>query len=371
MSRLNIRLLGSPEISYAEQPLSFRTRKVFALLVYLVVEKGMHSRELLMDLLWPETKAHNAAVTLRGTLSRLRQALQPAGDLLITEAGKVGFNFYRDVDIDLDWLETAVLPETPSDDLTAILDLDRGEFLTGFSLPDAPDFDTWAAIERQKCQMHVETIYERITRHQLATGNGAAAVETAVRWLARDPLNELAYRSLMSAQALNGNRAAALSTYAQCQKKLETELHIEPAKETVDLAERIRLEGISAPPLHTFVPRPFLMPFVGRSDEHSQLATAFHQTILEGARVGVVIGAGGVGKTRLVQAFLEWVVLDTPNVDIWQGRAFEMGGSLPYEPVIEALRLRLEQENAPEDLLEDVWLAELSRVNPRTARPIS
>ena len=41
-----------------------------------------------------------------------------------------------------------------------------------------------------------------------------------------------------------------------------------------------------------------------------------------------------------------------------------MGGRLPYEPVIEALRLRLEQENAPEDLLEDVWLAELSQLIP-------
>ena len=29
-----------------------------------------------------------------------------------------------------------------------------------------------------------------------------------------------------------------------------------------------------------------------------------------------------------------------------------------------ALRLRLEQENAPEDLLEDVWLAELSQLMP-------
>jgi hypothetical protein len=37
---------------------------------------------------------------------------------------------------------------------------------------------------------------------------------------------------------------------------------------------------------------------------------------------------------------------------------------LPYQPVIEALRLRLEQENAPEDLLDDIWLAELSQLMP-------
>lgn len=364
MTRLTIRLLGTPEISYGERPVSFRTRKVLALLIYLVVEKGMHSRESLMALLWPETDAQKAAVTLRGTLSRLRQALQPAGAVLITEVGKVGFDFDGDVDIDLDWLATAVRPETSPDDLAAILDLDRGEFLAGFSLPDAPEFDTWAAIERQTYQWQVETVYERLAQRQLATGNGATAVETARRWLARAPLNELAYRSLMAAQALSGHRAAALTTYAQCQKQLKTELNIEPAKETTELAERIRTAGMPSPLPHATVPQPFLMPFVGRSDEHSQLAAAFHQTMAAGVRVCAVIGAGGVGKTRLVQAFLEWAVLDTPNVDVCQGRAFEMGGRLPYEPVMEALRLRLDQENAPEDLLEDVWLTELSQLMP-------
>jgi len=41
-----------------------------------------------------------------------------------------------------------------------------------------------------------------------------------------------------------------------------------------------------------------------------------------------------------------------------------MGGQLPYQPLVEALRERLEAENAPEDLLEDLWLAELSRLLP-------
>ena len=57
-------------------------------------------------------------------------------------------------------------------------------------------------------------------------------------------------------------------------------------------------------------------------------------------------------------------MLDSPGAEIWNGRAFEAGGRLPYQPVIEALRQRLDQENAPEDLLDDVWLAELSQLMP-------
>ena len=40
MATLTVRLLGSPEITFGQQRLSFRTRKALALLIYLVIEKG-------------------------------------------------------------------------------------------------------------------------------------------------------------------------------------------------------------------------------------------------------------------------------------------------------------------------------------------
>jgi len=55
MELLTIRLLGSPLITFGQQSLLFPTRKVLALLVYLVVERGQPSRETLMALLWPES----------------------------------------------------------------------------------------------------------------------------------------------------------------------------------------------------------------------------------------------------------------------------------------------------------------------------
>ena len=47
-----------------------------------------------------------------------------------------------------------------------------------------------------------------------------------------------------------------------------------------------------------------------------------------------------------------------------EGRAFEAGGRLPFQPIVDALRPRLDRENAPEDLLSDIWLAELGRLLP-------
>ncbi len=55
MDHLILRLLGTPEVSHAEQPLTFQTRKVLALLVYLTVEQGVHSHDKITALLWPES----------------------------------------------------------------------------------------------------------------------------------------------------------------------------------------------------------------------------------------------------------------------------------------------------------------------------
>jgi len=380
MKPLTIHLLGNPEVTLDRQLLSFPTRKVLALLIYLVVEGGRISREKLMALLWPESAPEKAAGTLRGSLSRLRKALQPAGAYLLSEGGTLAFNFERPHDLDLNWLAAAARPETAPGALTPVLDLDRGEFLEGFSLPDAPAFDTWAAIQREACQRQLETVYDRLSQHLLATHDSAAALKMAARWVARAPLSEQAYRRLMAAQALSGQRPAALHTYQQLQTTLDQEMGLEPSRETVVLADNIgrgrvgeeRLAPssmVGTAPVHKRYP--LALPLVGRSAEHSRLAAAFQQTAQDGAQVVAIIGAAGVGKTRLVSAFQEWAMLEMPQVEIWHGRAFETGGRLAYQPVVEALRLRLEQVNAPEDLLDDVWLAELSQLMPelRTRYP--
>ena len=374
MEPLTIHLLGNPQVMVGQHPLSFPTRKVLALLLYLVVEGGRLSRETLMTLLWPESAPDKAALTLRGTLSRLRKTLQPAGEYILTDGASVAFDFDKAHHLDLAWLALAARTETPPDELNAIVALDRGEFLEGFNLPDAPGFDTWAAIQREAVQRQLESVYDRLSQHLLATHHSTAAVETAARWLARAPLSEQAYRRLMAAQVLNGQRPAALQTYQQLQATLQQELGLEPSRDTAVLAGHISqgrvdedrrgpADSAGATPAGAYGRR-LILPLVGRADEHGRLVATFRQTGQGEAQVVAIIGAAGAGKTRLVSAFQEWAMLDSPGVEVWTGRAFETGGRLAYQPVVEALRLRLEQVNAPEDLLEDVWLAELSQLMP-------
>src|SRR5205807_4146041 len=100
----------------------------------------------------------------------------------------------------------------------------------------------------------------------------------------------------------------------------------------------------------------------GRTTELSTLIKVYHTAQRGQPQVVLLEGEMGIGKTRLATEFLAWAEME--GADVLQGQAFETGGQLPYRPVIEALRPRIERENAPDDLLSDLWLAELSRLLP-------
>ncbi len=73
-------------------------------------------------------------------------------------------------------------------------------------------------------------------------------------------------------------------------------------------------------------------------------------------------GEAGIGKTRLAREFLAWA--SAQGAEVLQGSAFESGSHMPFQPLVEALRLWLEHENSPKDLLEEVWLSPLSQLLP-------
>ena len=366
---LNLNLLGAPKVHYQGQPLKFRSRKVLALLIYLVAEGGQHRREKLITLLWPESAPKQGGATLRSSLARLRKTLAVAGEYIIVEAGKLGFDFSQDYRLDLQQLDT-VRQEGSLEELKTALATIRGEFLEGFSLTDAPEFDEWATIQREAWHRRIEQAFERLSRLQVAQGQHNQAVESAARWVAHARFNEAAYRRLIEAHTLAGDRSAALQVYEQGKQVLSKELGVLPSTDLTDLVERLRRQELVvnrsslSQPADPVRLRSIELPFVGRAAEHQQLIAAYQQTCQQQPQVVILVAEAGLGKTRLSQAFLAWVAVSQVSADLLQGRAFEMGGRLPYQPLVEALRHRLEQENAPDDLLADVWLAELSQLLP-------
>jgi len=71
MSVLRLNVLGPPEVFHDGSRLTFALRKAQALLLYLAVEGGLHSRSKLAALLWPDSEAADARRTLRNALGLL------------------------------------------------------------------------------------------------------------------------------------------------------------------------------------------------------------------------------------------------------------------------------------------------------------
>src|ERR1700730_14067583 len=76
MSQLHLSLLGEPIVKHGEQTLTFSTRKALALLAYLAVEGGLHTRKTLSEAFWPELDAERGRAALRATLLELRKFLE-------------------------------------------------------------------------------------------------------------------------------------------------------------------------------------------------------------------------------------------------------------------------------------------------------
>jgi DNA-binding SARP family transcriptional activator len=131
-------------VLYQSQPVKFRSRKELALLIYLAVAGGRHTREKLIALLWPDSDRNLGQASLRNTLVRTRRDLGEAGAHLEIDASTLGFDGSHPVDLDVSAIESALEDGNEPADLSrlrAAVTAYRGDFLEGFSLADAPDFD--------------------------------------------------------------------------------------------------------------------------------------------------------------------------------------------------------------------------------------
>ncbi|MFL5588161.1 MAG: ATP-binding protein [Ktedonobacteraceae bacterium] len=389
MGVLRLAVLGPPEAFHDGSLLTFALRKAEALLLYLAVEGGMHPRSKLAALLWPDSAPPAARTALRNALMLLRSLLDnpdasPAPHShLRHERDLVGLDRHVPCELDLDVVQQAysavqrlsTLPAEPQRAALAAqfqqaLALVRGPFLDGFWLGEESPFDEWVLQQQQQWQVRVQLLCERLSAFQEAGGELEQARATLTRWLVLDPLSEEASRRLMRVHLALGDASAALQVYATCRARLAQDLRVQPSAETVSLADQIRASASasrgSTPARPAAVesrpPSDLAAPLVGRADAFRQLVGTFQRARVGQAQAVLLVGEAGIGKTRLATAFVAWA--RAQGAQVLSGHALEMGGRLPYQPLVEALRERLEAENAPEDLLEDLWLAELTRLLP-------
>ncbi len=313
MPALTLTLLGAFTITLDGEPVTrLESDKVRALLVRLALEPDRaFRREALSALLWPDAAPSNAAQNLRQALYNLRRALGDAFFLVTPKT--VQFVASADVTIDV-WTWRRLWDETLQHRhrrretcphclarLAEAVTLYRGDLLAGFALKDCPEFDDWAAVERER--LHIQALDALTWLANAAERRGdCATAQTYVRQLlALEPWLEAAHQQRMRLLTLEGRRAAAMEQYDTCRRALAAELGLEPTAETCALAAQIRAGApITPPPDAAPIPPPDLplplTPFIGRESELALLTERLEDPQ---TRLVTLTGPGGIGKTRL------------------------------------------------------------------------
>ena len=376
--RLSLNVLGRLEIIWETQIVTTLTlRKSQALLIYLALEPGPHDRSRLAGLLWGELPERNARRNLRHALHTLRSALDP--DLLESDRLTIGLNSDVPCRVDALAFEEALTqaerqrragePEAATEHLEAAVTLYQGDFLAGFDVSDCLAFEEWATGQRAHLRVQFLEALDGLVTYWTRRGAHARALDYARLLLDHEPLSEKAHRQLMTLLALTGQRSAALKQYGICRRILLEELGLEPLEETKTLYRTIQQSDISASgagPGLTQQRGPIELPFVGREKEHAALIRTWESARRGDGVLTLVEGEAGVGKTRLVEEVLRYT--ETQGATTLRGRCYEFGGSVPYQPIAEALRGYLRET---EPALSPIWLTELARLLPelREARP--
>ncbi|MFN3979992.1 MAG: BTAD domain-containing putative transcriptional regulator, partial [Caldilinea sp.] len=293
---LQVRLFGGLEIRVDGAPVTaFISNKAPALLAYLTVSKRPASRDLLAALFWGEMGDADAKNNLRQALTSLRKCLDP---FLEITRDSVALRADAPITSDIAAFETALRAAKRSDraertaHLQTAVDVYRGDFLQGFLVRDASEFEEWLLAQRTRYRELALQAFHQLTEDHLAQADYQAAIDTATRLLALDPWREEGHRQLMLALARTGQYSAAMTQYQRCCALIREAFAVDPAEETTTLYARIRSAQAG---LRHNLPAA-LTGFVGRSAE---IEATRRRLLTPSCRLLTIVGAGGSGKTRL------------------------------------------------------------------------
>ena len=357
MAGVSLTLLGPPSVRLTDgkQHTPQPGAKELGLLAYLALEPGPHTREELAGLLWGESSDTEARASLRQALKHIRTTI---GEIIQTERSVVTLGASIECDV-CDFKRLVV--QEPSCALSA----DIPRFLAGFSVRYAPQFDEWMAATRRQLLQIYQNALGILGREAMGQWRWRAAVAVADRWLRCDPLSDEAARLAIEACYLAGDRGAALARFAAYRTVLASEAGCEPSRTLMSLIHRVESDAAPSSPRpitdEWYARAPsFESSLIGREAEWGTLVKVWKRVLRGSGQIVLIEGEPGVGKSRLAEEFLRWVVAQGGGV--LRGHGYDGRAGIPYEPVVEVLREALASPGlggtAPE------WLSEVTRLLP-------
>ena len=253
--------LAGPEDDTLLGKTGHQHRRLALLAVLAAAGEHGRSRDQLLLLFWPDGTQPRARHSLEQLLYAIRSSIDEA-----VFAGVNPVRLNRDVvSSDVGEFQGAL----ESGDLEGAVEEYRGEFLDGFYLSDAPEFEQWLEAERARLQRSYTGALERLARSAETAQDHA----TAVRWWRKlaetDPVSSKNATGLIRALMNAGDHAAALQYAEHYEAVVAQELGTSVGPSVANLVAEVRAktktERIAAPrsPPPPPQPKPHLAPVSG------------------------------------------------------------------------------------------------------------
>lgn len=291
------------------------------MLALLVAARGqVVPVDRMIEDLWRGEPPARALLSLQAYVSNLRRLLEPGrpprtpARLLVSAAPGYALRLPPDA-VDA-WRFEGLLGQARTDTDPRAARARLGEALglwQGPAFAEVAD-EPWAAAETARLNELRSVAAELHVAAGLRIGDPAAVVPEAERLTRDEPLREEGWRLHALALWSGGRQADALATLRRARGVLAEELGLDPgpeltALEEAILAQRTEVLRATVPALTAPLPRvapvggtaPVVeAPFVGREAQLSALVTAADEAVADGARVALVTGEAGLGKSTLL-----------------------------------------------------------------------
>jgi DNA-binding SARP family transcriptional activator len=216
--------------------------KARELLFLLLLHPEGRTREQIGLALWPDVSTEQLRTNLHPVLHHLRRVLGGA-EWVMHDGGVYRFDRTRDYSFDVEEMDRLIVEAASAKDdreaaavaLARATALYEGDFLE--QDPPAGDWhlDRQGTVRRR----YLEALSALGATH-MAAGRWRDAEDAWRQLIARDDLNEAAYRNLMECYERMGDRREALRVFERLTAVLREELDDEPGPETVAIAERLQ-----------------------------------------------------------------------------------------------------------------------------------
>ena len=249
---LEVRCLGGFKVRYRGRSVDLGTsrngRLVFKYLVARAPARRA-SKEVLVELLWPETPLERGLASLQSAVHQLRRAMASSEPDLASRPAIVyaddhyGLNPLLELHSDVVLFRHRLLEARVQEARGQIEDACRAyrlaaEVYGGELLPEER-YEDWVATERASLEADQLVVLTRLVQIHLSRGAYLEAIQFGRRLLELDSTREDIHRDMMRCYSRLGQRSEALRQYRRCSEAIQAELELTPEAETTALFERL------------------------------------------------------------------------------------------------------------------------------------